>query len=132
MTSSANIQKNTLEVKVELIDPPQSVSPEMLVTTTFLAPVIENPSQEATESDRMFIPSQLLQSDDSGASVWIVDAEETAQRRGVEVGGSIEGGLIEIKSGLRVTDKLIVSGVDRVTQGSPVRVTGDDQTLGVK
>ena len=37
-TSSANIQKNTLEVKVELIDPPPTVSPEMLVTATFLAP----------------------------------------------------------------------------------------------
>lgn len=132
MTSSANIQKNTLEVKVELIDPPPSVGPEMLVTTTFLAPVVENPPQEVTKTDRMFIPNQLLQSGESGASVWIVDAEETAQQRSVEVGGSIEGGLIEIKSGLRVTDKLIVSGVDRVTQGSPVRVTGDDQTLGVK
>ncbi len=38
ITSSANIQKNTLEVKVELLDPPLSVSPEMLVTAAFLAP----------------------------------------------------------------------------------------------
>jgi hypothetical protein len=103
----------------------------MLVTATFLAPVVEHPSREATESDRMFIPSQLLQTDDSGASVWIVDSDETAQHCRVEVGGSTESGLIEIKSGLRVTDKLIVSGVDRVKQGSPVLVTGDDPTLGV-
>ncbi|MCA9150398.1 MAG: HlyD family efflux transporter periplasmic adaptor subunit, partial [Planctomycetales bacterium] len=37
-TSSANIQKNTLEVKVELIAPPISVRPEMLVTAAFFAP----------------------------------------------------------------------------------------------
>ncbi len=52
-TSSANIQKNTLEVKVELIDPPPSVSPEMLVTATFLAPQLEQSDSEATETERI-------------------------------------------------------------------------------
>jgi hypothetical protein len=37
-TSTANVQKNTLEVKVELLDPPEALSPEMLVKASFLAP----------------------------------------------------------------------------------------------
>ncbi len=131
MTSTANIQKNTLEVKVELIDPPSKVSPEMLVTATFLAPVVENRSQEATESERMFVPNQLIQSGDSGAFVWIVDANDVAQRRSVEVGSPSAGGLMEIKSGLNATDKLIASSVDGLKEGSPVNVTGDDQTMGM-
>ncbi|XZE17407.1 efflux RND transporter periplasmic adaptor subunit [Pirellulaceae bacterium SH449] len=131
MTSSANIQKNTLEVKVELIDPPQAVGPEMLVTATFLAPIVEKRSQEATETERMFAPSQLVQSGDSGAFVWIVDTNDVAQRRSVEVGSSTTGGLLEIKSGLYATDKLIVGGIEGLKQGSPVHVTGDDQTLGL-
>jgi HlyD family secretion protein len=131
MTSSANIQKNTLEVKVELIDPPQAVGPEMLVTATFLAPIVENRSQEATEAERMFAPSQLVQSGDSGAFVWIVDTNDVAQRRSVEVGSPTAGGLLEIKSGLYATDKLIVGGIEGLKQGSPVHVTGDDQTLGL-
>lgn len=130
MTSSANIQKNTLEVKVELIDPPPSIGPEMLVTATFLAPVVENQSREATDTERMFAPSQLVQSGESGAFVWIVDTDEVAQQRSVEVGIPIAGGLLEIKSGLHATDKLIVGGVDGLKHGSPVHVTGDDQTLG--
>ncbi|MCR4413004.1 MAG: HlyD family efflux transporter periplasmic adaptor subunit, partial [Thermoguttaceae bacterium] len=38
VTSQANIQKNTLEVKVAILDPPPPVRPEMLVQATFLAP----------------------------------------------------------------------------------------------
>lgn len=129
MTSSANIQKNTLEVKVELIDPPPTVSPEMLVTATFLAPAVANRSKEATK--RMFVPSQLIQSGDSGAFVWIVDLNDVAQRRTVEVGSPSAGGLMEIGSGLNATDKLIVSGVNGLKQGGLVNVTGDDQTLGM-
>lgn len=129
-TSSASIQKNTLEVKVELIDPPSTVSPEMLVTATFLAPMIENAKTAATETERLFVPQQLVQSGESGTYVWIVDADELAQRRTVEAGSASAGGLMEIKAGLNVTDKLIASGIDGLTEGSPVNVTGDDQTIG--
>ncbi|MAP09190.1 MAG: hemolysin D [Rhodopirellula sp.] len=131
-TSSANIQKNTLEVKVELIDPPPSVSPEMLVTATFLAPQVERSASEATEAERMFAPKQLIESGESGSFAWVVDSDETARQRSVEVGSNGSDGLVEIKSGLRVTDKLITSGSDGLTQGSPVHVTGDDQTIGIR
>jgi len=130
-TSSANIQKNTLEVKVELIDPPPNVSPEMLVTATFLAPMLENKKDEVTETERLFVPEQMIRSDDSGAYVWIVDADELAQRRSVEIGASSAGGLMEIKTGLNVTDKLIASDTSGLSESSPVIVTGDDQTIGL-
>lgn len=131
-TSSANIQKNTLEVKIELIDPPPTVSPEMLVTATFLAPLLEKTANAATEIERLFVPEQLLQADESGTYVWIVDADELAQRRPVTAGSAIAGGLVEIKAGLNVTDKLIASGVDRLRESLPVKVTGDDQNMGIK
>lgn len=131
MTSSANVQKNTLEVKVELIDPPSTVGPEMLVTATFFAPINQNRSPEGTMAERLFAPRQLVQSDDSGTFVWIVDTNDVAQRRTVEVGSPTTDGLLEIKSGLFATDKLIVGGVEGMKQGSQVRVTGDDQTLGL-
>lgn len=130
-TSSANIQKNTLEVKVELIDPPSGVSPEMLVTATFLAPRIEKSDEEAIESERMFVPSDLVRSSDSGAFVWVVDADELARRRGVTLGGKSGDGLVGIQSGLRITDKLISSGVEELVENTPVNVTGDDQRIGL-
>lgn len=131
VTSSANVQKNTLEVKVELIDPPATVGPEMLVTATFLATNDENRSPDATMAERLFAPSRLVHSDNSGAFVWIVDTNDVAQKRNVEVGSPTSDGLLEIKSGLITTDKLIVGGVEGLKQGSQVHVTGDDQTLGM-
>ncbi|MCM2369175.1 efflux RND transporter periplasmic adaptor subunit [Aporhodopirellula aestuarii] len=130
-TSSANIQKNTLEVKVELIDPPPTVSPEMLVTATFLAPVVEQTSDEETETERMFVPNQLVQSDGSGTFIWIVDAENIARQNRVTLGGENGDGLVEIASGLRVTDKLIASGTEGLTPGTVVQVSGDDQIIGM-
>tara|TARA_R110002049_G_scaffold50370_1_gene142922 strand:+ start:1905 stop:3464 length:1560 start_codon:yes stop_codon:yes gene_type:complete len=131
-TSSANIQKNTLEVKIELIEPPSTVSPEMLVTATFLAPPTATPSTESTETERMFVPKSLIQSGDDGDFVWIVDAEELARQRSVETATAGADGLIEIKSGLRPTDKLITGGREGLKSGSQVIVTGDDQVLGFK
>ncbi|TWU34153.1 multidrug efflux system subunit MdtA [Novipirellula aureliae] len=131
MTSTANIQKNTLEVKVELIDPPENVRPEMLVTASFLAPIIGESGGESTATERKFIPDQLVQTGESGTFVWIVDENNAAQRRTVDVGSRSDGGLVEIISGLNLTDKLVVAGVEQLKQGSLVVVTGDDQTFGI-
>ncbi|MCA9124910.1 MAG: efflux RND transporter periplasmic adaptor subunit [Planctomycetales bacterium] len=130
-TSSANIQKNTLEVKVELVDPPSTVSPEMLVTATFVAPKLETESDESKETERVFVPQQLVQSDDSGAAVWVVDADNRAIRMAIQVGGSGPDGLVEIIEGLNATDKLIASGVDNLNPGDAVTIRGEDQAIGV-
>ncbi|TWT75230.1 efflux RND transporter periplasmic adaptor subunit [Allorhodopirellula solitaria] len=131
-TSSANIQKNTLEVKVELLNPPVTVSPQMLVTATFLAPLTDQELQQDEATERVFVPSSLVTQGDDGASVWIVDADETAQQRRIEIGSESPDGLVEIKSGLQVTDKIISSGRDRLEQGTAVEVTGDDATMGIR
>ncbi|MEQ9406561.1 MAG: HlyD family efflux transporter periplasmic adaptor subunit [Fuerstiella sp.] len=130
-TSSANIQKNTLEVKVELVDPPQTVSPEMLVTATFLAPELESKGDERTETERVFAPQQLVHSGDSGAAIWVVDADNRAVRKTVQVGGTGSDGLVEITDGLNVTDKLIASGIEDLSSGDVVTIRGEDQAIGV-
>ena len=79
----------------------------------------------------MYIPNQLIQSDASGSFVWVVDENEDAQRRSVEVGAPRADGLLELKSGVEVTDKLIASGLEGLSSGIRVTVTGDDQTMGI-
>ena len=132
ITSSANIQKNTLEVKVELLDPPSTVSPEMLVTASFLVPKIEALTNSSSESERVLVPSSLIQSVESGSYVWIVDESSTARKRSVELGGKAEADLVAIKSGLRVTDKIIASGLHGLRDGTRVNVTSDDPIIGIK
>ncbi len=129
VTSAANIQKNTLEVKVQIDQPPTSVSPEMLVTASFLAPATATTSQ--TLQDLCLVPEQLVQSQGADSFVWIVDANDQAQRRAVKLGNVSDQGLVEIQSGLQVTDKLIASGVGGLRDGSAVEVTQEDQTMGM-
>lgn len=132
VTSSANIQKNTLEVKVELFDPPSSVSPEMLATVAFLAPKEDASSDSSRETERIFVPGSFVQAMDSQPFLWTVDENSTARKRLVELNGKGGDDLIAIKSGLRVTDKLIASGREGLRDGARLNVTGDDPIIGMK
>jgi len=99
---------------------------------TFLAP--PSPVVEDEQGDsplRLFVPQSLVLRGEGGASVWVVDlTENLAKRKAVEVGrGATADGLVEITSGLQPTDKLIVAGRESVSEGSRVRVAGEDRTL---
>lgn len=131
-TSSANIQKNTLEVKIELIDPAPTVSPEMLVTATFMAPSRETNNRNVTTVERLFVPEQLIQSGEGGQEIWIVDADGKAIRKVIAVGSRSSDGLIEVMDGLNGTDKLIASSREGLIPGDRVKMSGEDQILGVK
>ncbi len=132
VTTFADIQKNTLQVKVAVNDPPQVIKPEMLGKVTFLAPPSPVVDEEPGESPlKLFVPQSLVTAGEGGSKVWVADLTGgTAQLKAVEVGrGSTDNGLVEIVSGLQPTDKLIVAGRESVVEGSRVRVTGDDRTL---
>jgi HlyD family secretion protein len=131
VTSLASIQKNTLEVKVELLDPPTTVGPEMLVTAAFLAPKNEA-SLSPSETERMFVPRSLVQTGESTSFVWVADDNFTARKRVIELDGKDGGELVAVKSGLRVTDKLITGGIEGLREAGRVKITGDDQTIGMK
>jgi RND family efflux transporter MFP subunit len=131
-TSTANVQKNTLEVKVELIDPPETIRPEMLVTATFLAPpTAENSAPESGGRERICIPERLVLDSGGAAAVWVVEADNRARRRELTLGSRIPQGLVEVTKGLKVTDKLITSNLASLRNGTPVTVTGDDQMIGL-
>lgn len=129
-TSAANIQKNTLEVKVAINDPPPTIRPEMLVTATFLAPQTES-SEESEELERLLIPRQLVQTTENGSSVWMVDVNGLARRQPVKLGRAGTGQLVEVTEGIQPTDKLIASGIDGLDPGSRVVITGEDATIGM-
>ena len=131
-TSSANVQKNTLEVKVELLNPPGTVTPEMLVKVTFLAPVSPQQPEVLTESQHLFIPTQLIQSGTDGSTVWVATPEGVAMRKSISVGAETGDGLTEVIHGLVITDKLIASGTERLQPGELIESLGDDQLLGLK
>lgn len=71
-------------------------------------------------------PEAAVQYEGDGAFVYRITRGErgsTAQRVEVET-GSVEGGFVEILSGLAVGDRIVGSGLNRIQPGAPVTVAG--------
>lgn len=132
-TSVADIQKNTLQVKVAIHDPPEILKPEMLAQVTFLAP--ESPTQESDGSEdqqRLLVPRQLVETGEGSSHVWLADRiRGTARRQAVTLGKAGTDELIEVVAGLTPTDKLIASGREQLEDGERIRISGDDPTFGL-
>ena len=72
------------------------------------------------------VPESAIQYEGQGAFVYRIAAGErgtTAQRVEV-VTGAVEGGFVEIVSGLSVGDKVVGSGLNRIQPNAPVTVAG--------
>ena len=133
VTSMADIQKNTLQVKVAIIDPPDLIRPEMLAQVTFLA--LQRPQSESEESEqrlRVLVPRQLVFSGEGGTYVWLVDRNtSTAARRIVTLGRAGTDDLVEVASGLTPTDKLISAGTEGLQNRDRIRIATEDSILGM-
>lgn len=129
-TALTDIQKNTLQVKLAIDDPPAVLKPDMLVQVTFLAP--PRPAGDASHPPlRLLAPREVIQSDGNEATAWIADqVTNTAVLRRLTAGATTSDGLVEIRSGLNVGDRLIASGRESLQTGDRIRITGPDTTLG--
>jgi multidrug efflux pump subunit AcrA (membrane-fusion protein) len=120
-TSRANVQKNTLEVKVALDAPPETVRPEMLVTATFLAAEQPaSPSGGSEQQERLLVPRRLVESAGETHAIWVADPDGTARRQTIQIGLAGTKELIEVIDGLSPTDKLITDA-DGLQPGERIR-----------
>lgn len=117
----ANIQKNTLQVKVRIDDPPITLKPEMLARVEFIPP----PRQRAEGESHLatFAPRRLVYGEGETAHVWIA-AGGTAVRKSVEIGPTTNAGWVEL-IGLRPGDKLIATDPSALTHGMRIDVVGE-------
>ena len=131
LTGFANIQKNTLEVKVSLDSPPDLVKPEMLVDVTFLAAETDEPEDASPEEYRLYLPREVVHTDEAGAYVWLADiVEGVARRQPVEQGAVQTPAIIEIAGNLTAASRIISSGFDRLADGDRIEITGESTTIG--
>jgi RND family efflux transporter MFP subunit len=125
-TSLADIQKNTLQVKVAVKAPPSTIRPDMLVQVTFLAAAAPPAAEAAAASQRLLVPRALVESGDGEAVVWVADRlAGVARRRTVKL-GQPAGELVEVVDGLNPGDRLISGGREGLRDGQRVAVTGED------
>jgi HlyD family secretion protein len=131
-TSQADIQKNTLSVKVSIDNPPVAIKPEMLAQVTFLASATLGTKREGEQDPlRVLVARELVETADSGSTIWVADtANGVARRRAIQLGRAGAGQLVEVVQGLNALDKLIVGGREGLRDGDRIRVTGEDRALG--
>lgn len=127
ISSEADIQKNTLQVKVEIPDPPSVFKPEMLVDVTFLSPEAGGPDPPAgPRAARIFIPQQLVRNEAGVVFVWLADQSAgVARKREIQTGRLGEHGLIEVTQGLNVASRVIATGLDGLTDGCRIKITDE-------
>lgn len=80
VTHEADLQKNTLQVKVRVIDPDPVLRPEMLTRVKFL-PKRATPQTQASAGREVRVPAGVLDTSDNNPRVWVVT--ERANGRGV-------------------------------------------------
>ena len=111
VSSEANIQKNTLQVKVALDSPAAVLKPEMLVDVTFLAPKPASRRRRPRSRLRLYVPQQLVLRDEGGAFVWVADQSAgVARKTAVTTGAQAAGGLVEVTRGLDAASRVIARG----------------------
>jgi RND family efflux transporter MFP subunit len=127
VSSEANIQKNTLEVKVAIDEPADVLKPEMLVDVTYLAPKPVETVAENSAETRLYVPQQLILNDDTGSYVWVADQSAgVARKTPVTTGGLGAAGLVEVLSGLDPASRVIARGHEALVEGARVTIVHED------
>jgi RND family efflux transporter MFP subunit len=121
----ADLQKNTLQVKVRIEDPAPEIKPEMLARAQFLAAAPAE-GERSGAAPRVFAPSRLLAPAGTGkAKALVVGGDGVAALREVALGAGREGDWVEVTSGLAPGDRLVDAPPGSVRDGERVRVTGE-------
>ena len=111
-----NEQTRAVTARAEIPNPGARIRPGMAVRVAV----------EQGQRTSPAAPEEAVQYEGDGAFVYRIargDRGSTAQRVEVET-GSVEGGFVEILSGLNVGDRIVGSGLNRIQPGAPVRVAG--------
>lgn len=127
ITHEADLQKNTLQIKVQVIDPSPLLKPEMLTRVKFLpsgaSDSADRPSDQP-ENRIVMVPPETIEEHNGGSRVWIV-----AERRGdrgilraiqIEPTGGKDGWVAV--HGEMVPGMLLVSSPENLRDGERVRI----------
>lgn len=129
----ADVQRNTLPIKVTIEDPDPAIKPEMIARLQFISSPAEGGSDSATtESETVavsngrmtgvLIPATIAPEDAKEAKLWVVSANLTAHQRTVQLGPKRSDGLRPVLAGLSVPDKVIATNTDKLKEGSRIRI----------
>ena len=118
----ADLQRNTLQVKVSLLNPDPKLRPEMLCRAKFFD--TGTSSTKEKQHVKIFIPQFIRSSNLSeDAVLWVLSVDGNhAEQRKVSFGTEVREAYIEISSGLRAGDKIILNPPPQIKEGDRVKI----------
>lgn len=142
----ADVQRNSLQVKVRIQDPVPTLKPEMVARVQFLskpkavdieasedvapdAPTVkDNSVAQVPAGQGLLIPAALIAKDaNKEALLWLVGSDMRAYQKKISLGAGTHGGFREVTAGLQPSDKIIASNTDKLEEGSRIRIAGSPQ-----
>ncbi len=112
VSSTVSSANRAMQIEIVLSNPFRKLKPEMVSKVKLMREVKEN---------SILVSENLVQLVDRDRSIVYVENNGIAEERDVKSGGR-EGILVEIVDGLKLGDHLIVSGYQKVVNGTPVNV----------
>ncbi|NLY28444.1 MAG: efflux RND transporter periplasmic adaptor subunit [Alcaligenaceae bacterium] len=109
--SDLSASTGTLQLRAQFPNANKSIVPGVY------AKVLINTSKPR---DALLVPFGAIMNDQQGAYVFVVDAQNKAQRRVIETGQRF-GALMEVTQGLKADDKVVINGFVTLSPGQPVK-----------
>jgi RND family efflux transporter MFP subunit len=114
---TADRQRATVLVKVDMVQRDPRILPEMGATVEFLEDTL---AAGAMAPARVFVPAAAVKDEAGRQVVWVVSGDRV-ERLEVEA-GPVTGDRREIRSGLAGGERVVVSGAEGLEDGGRVRV----------
>jgi len=125
IAGSADIQRNTLQAKVRLLDADDLLRPEMLCRVRFFGrPAEQTNAQGANESARLLLiaPESAIMKGPEANMVWVVGAASNQlEKRAVTIGSFQRENWVEITAGLNAGEHLVLEPDASLREGKRIQ-----------
>jgi HlyD family secretion protein len=123
ITGQADLQRNTLQVKVRIDDPDPKLRPDILCRVEFWnAASSGRPGNVTSGSHTLWIPVDALLSADTEQSVWVVDPlTQVVNRRNIKLATASRDGFRLVTDGLRANELVVTKGQQALEEGARVK-----------
>jgi len=123
ISGQADLQRNTLQAKVEILDPDLRLRPDMLVRAKFYSignGAVENKSNQSNPGRlSIFVSETALVSE---SEVWVVSTDLTAEKRSIKLGEHSKENHRIVLDGLRSGESVILPPHDKLKQGARIKI----------
>lgn len=128
VVGEADLQRNTLQAKVAILDPDPRLRPEMLCRAEFLPPIprggetASSPSYPTSQL-RLYIPTRTLAStEDRSARVWVVGLQDSRlESRTLQLASPPTEEVVQVLDGLRPGERVVVDPSPTLKPGKKMR-----------